>query len=76
MAYSILTSEICESIWTFGRISWTGNQPDARPLPTQDNTTQKNADKHIHASNGIRNHDPNVRAVEDGALDCAAIGTG
>jgi hypothetical protein len=42
--FRILTSEIYESIWTFGRTPWTGDQPDARPLPTQDNTTQKNAD--------------------------------
>jgi hypothetical protein len=35
-----------ESIWTFGRTPWTGDQPDARPLPTRDNTTQKNADSH------------------------------
>jgi hypothetical protein len=41
-----LTSELYESMWTFGRTPWTGDQPDARPLPTQDNTTQKNADKH------------------------------
>jgi hypothetical protein len=35
-----------ESVWTFGRTPWTGDQPDARPLPPQDNTTQKNADTH------------------------------
>jgi len=34
------------SIWTLGRTPWTGDQPDARPLPTQDNTTQKNVDTH------------------------------
>jgi hypothetical protein len=44
---------------------WRGNQPAARPLPTQDNTTQKNADTHIHASSGIRTRDPSVRAVDD-----------
>jgi hypothetical protein len=33
-------------IETFGRTSWTGDQPDARPLPTQVNTTQKHADTH------------------------------
>jgi len=32
--------------WTVGRTPWTGDRPDARPLPTQDNTTQKNADTH------------------------------
>jgi len=34
------------NLWTFGRTSWTGNQPNARPLPTHDNTTQKNVDTH------------------------------
>jgi hypothetical protein len=51
--------------WRFVRTPWTGYQPNARPLPTQDNTIQKNADTHIHASSGIRTHDPSVRAVED-----------
>jgi hypothetical protein len=44
--FRILTSDIYDSIWTFGRIPWTGDRPIARPLPTQDNTTQKNADTH------------------------------
>jgi hypothetical protein len=39
-----ITSEI--TISTIGRIMWTGNQSDARPLPTQDSTTQKDKDKH------------------------------
>jgi len=32
----------------FGRTPWTGDQPIARPLPTEDNTTQriKKADMH------------------------------
>jgi len=25
--------------WTFGRTPWTGDKPNAGPLPTQDNTT-------------------------------------
>jgi hypothetical protein len=33
-------------IETFGRTPWPGDQPDARPLPTQVNTTQKHADTH------------------------------
>jgi len=33
-------------LWTFGRTPWTGDQPGARPLPIQDNTTQKNPDTH------------------------------
>jgi len=32
--------------WTFGRTSWMGDHPNPRPLPTQDNTPQKNADTH------------------------------
>jgi len=28
----------------FGRTTWTGEQPTARPLPTQDSTTQNNMD--------------------------------
>jgi len=30
----------------FGRTHWTGDRPIARPLPTQDGTTQKNTDVH------------------------------
>jgi hypothetical protein len=37
-------SETYESIWTVGRTPWTGDRPNARPLPTQDNTTQTKAD--------------------------------
>jgi hypothetical protein len=33
-------------IETFGRTPWPGDQPDARLLPTQDNTTEKHADTH------------------------------
>jgi hypothetical protein len=33
-------------IETFGKTPWPGDQPDARPLPTQDNTTQKHGDTH------------------------------
>jgi len=35
-----------ESIWTFGRTPFKADQPNARPLPTQDSTTQKKADKY------------------------------
>jgi hypothetical protein len=34
------------SIRYFGRTPWVGDQSSAMPLPTQDNTTQKDADKH------------------------------
>jgi hypothetical protein len=33
-------------IETFGRTPWPRDEPDARPLPIQDNTTQKHADTH------------------------------
>jgi hypothetical protein len=49
--------------WTVGRTTWTGDQPVARPLHTQDNTNRINAG--IHALSGIRNHDPSVLAGED-----------
>jgi hypothetical protein len=32
--------------WIVGRTPWAGERPDARPPPTQDNTTQKNVDIH------------------------------
>jgi hypothetical protein len=54
---------------TFGRTPWTGDQPDARPLPTQDNTT------HIP---GAR-FEPAIPVFERSktvrALDAAATGT-
>jgi hypothetical protein len=31
---------------TVGRTPWAGDQPDARPLPTQDNTNRINAGTH------------------------------
>jgi len=36
-----LISELYESIWTFAKTPWTGNQPDPRSVPTQDNITEK-----------------------------------
>jgi hypothetical protein len=45
---------------TVGRTPWTGDQNVARPLPTH-TTTQTD----MHASSGIRTHDPLVRASED-----------
>jgi hypothetical protein len=42
----LLTYEVSWTIQTYGRTPWTSDQPVARPLPTQDNTTQKDADKH------------------------------
>jgi hypothetical protein len=45
---------------TVGRALWTGDQPDARPLPThtQDNTDTEETYTDIHASNEIRTYDP------------------
>jgi hypothetical protein len=37
--FRILTSEPMNLLGYFGRTPCTGDQPDARPLPTQDNTT-------------------------------------
>jgi hypothetical protein len=55
-----------ESIWTFCRTPWTGDQPDSRPLPKRDNTTQHRKTRtHICAANEIWTHDPSVRTVED-----------
>jgi hypothetical protein len=44
---------------TVGRTPWTGDQPVAMPLQTQNKRTD------IHALSGIRTHDPSVRAGED-----------
>jgi hypothetical protein len=48
-------------LYTVGRTPWTGDQPVARPLSTH----RINAD--IHASSGIRTHDPSTRTGEDGS---------
>jgi hypothetical protein len=42
-----------------------GISPAPRPLPTKDNTTQRNTNTHIHAPSRIQTCDPNVRAAED-----------
>jgi hypothetical protein len=46
------------SLQTVGRTPCAGDQPVARPLHTKDNTN-------IHASSGIRTHNPSVRAGEN-----------
>jgi hypothetical protein len=61
---SELTSETLSHFRQFGRTPWTRDQPNARPLPTQDSTTEKNVDI-ICSSTGIRMHDPGIRAVQD-----------
>jgi hypothetical protein len=58
-------SEPYESIWTVGRTPWTGDRPDARPLPTHRITQHRKTRTHIHAMSRIRTHDPSVRTAED-----------
>jgi hypothetical protein len=59
------------------RIPWTGDQPVARPLPAHRTTQTQNKHTDIHASSGIRTHDPSFRASEAvHALDRAATVTG
>jgi hypothetical protein len=38
--------EVSQGVWTSGKTPWTSDQPIARPLPTQENTTQKDKDRH------------------------------
>jgi hypothetical protein len=40
------------------------DQPITKPLPTQNGTTQKDADMH-HVSRGIRIHGTSVQAVQN-----------
>jgi hypothetical protein len=50
---------------------WTGDQREARPLPPQDSTTQKDEDN-IHTLSRIWIHCPNIQAVKTHALDRVA----
>jgi hypothetical protein len=50
------------------------DQPVARPLPTQDNTTQKDADKHPCLERDSNPRD-SVRAFKAQASNCAATGS-
>jgi hypothetical protein len=52
--------------YTVGRNPWMGDQPVTRPLPTR-KTIHRITHTDIHVSSGIRNHDPNVRAGENGS---------
>jgi hypothetical protein len=55
-------------LYTDGRISWTGDQPVARPLPKHRTTQTQNKRMHtpnIHVLSGIWSHDHSVRASED-----------
>jgi hypothetical protein len=62
-------------ISTVGMTPSTRDQPDARPLPAQDSTAQKDEDN-IHTFSGIRTHDINVEAIKAYASNRAATKTG
>jgi hypothetical protein len=47
--FRIYFSETYEYTWTIGGTPSRGDQPDAKPLSTQDNTTQKNVDTHLRS---------------------------
>jgi hypothetical protein len=59
-----------------GRTPWMGDRPAARPLPTQDNTTKKNADTSMPRVG----FEPTIPVFEWPktlrASDSSAIGTG
>jgi hypothetical protein len=56
------------NLHTVGMTPWTGDQPVSRPLPAYRTAHIEYTHKiDIHASNGIRIHDPFVRAGEDGS---------
>jgi hypothetical protein len=59
------SSEIHECVWTLSRTFGQGFGPTSRPLLTHRTTQHKKTRTRIHASSGIRIHDPCVRAVED-----------
>jgi hypothetical protein len=44
---AVSRGKLLVNLQTTGRTPWTGDRPDARPLPTQDNTIQRNADTHL-----------------------------
>jgi hypothetical protein len=60
---------------TFGSTPWTGDQPDVRPLPTQDNTEKRGHTSMPRA--GFEHTIPVfVRSKAVLSLNRAAIGTG
>jgi hypothetical protein len=46
--------------YTVGKSPWTGDQPVAKPLATQDSTNTEKTHTDIHALSGIRTNDPSV----------------
>jgi hypothetical protein len=53
---------------TIDRIPVVGDRLVAKYPPTKDNTNTEETLKYIHASSGIRNHDPSVPANDDNTL--------
>jgi hypothetical protein len=49
---------------TFSWTPWMGDQPNARPLPTQDNTTQYNTEKRGHTSMPREGFEPAIPVFE------------
>jgi hypothetical protein len=59
------TSTIFFSFFIFyavGRSPWTGDQPFTSPSPTHRTAQTQNKHTQINTSNGIRTHDPSIRA--------------
>jgi hypothetical protein len=52
-------------LYTICRTPWTGDQSVAMLLPTHRTTQTQNKRTDIHASSGIRSHDPSVWAGKD-----------
>jgi hypothetical protein len=61
------------NLLTIGRTPWTADQPDARPLPTQASTSQKDK-TNIHTISGIRTHDLSDQAIKDYAQTSRPLG--
>jgi hypothetical protein len=55
------------NLYKVGRTPWTGDQSFARPTRTHGTTQIQKTQTDIHASSGIRTHDPSLRAGEDGS---------
>jgi hypothetical protein len=60
-----LSTRVSMGLYTVGRTPWTEDQPVARSLPAHRTAQTPNKRTDIHASSGIRTHDPSVREGED-----------
>jgi hypothetical protein len=84
--FSLCFFQVSEFLFTYGSLRHLvgllgrGISPTPRPLPTQDNTTQHNTEKHRHTSMLRAGFEPPIPMFERPktvrALDRAAIGTG